>query len=118
MTEQHPIIPSPELVQQWWAEIWHEGTPKFKLHCEEHIATCAAQWGADQELEACRAYLLTRPGEDHGILADELRAYRRPKPLSLKEQALNYLTGSYNANQIDDAMFENIRCALEALPDD
>jgi transposase len=47
------------------------------------------QEAADQELEACRAYLLTRPGEDHGILADELRAARRPK--SEKQQALENL---------------------------
>jgi len=27
MTDQHPITPPPELVEQWIAEIWHEGTP-------------------------------------------------------------------------------------------
>jgi len=116
MTERHPIIPSPELVQQWWAEIWHEGTPKFKLHCEEHIATRAAQWGADQELEECCLWLNGGSKIDYDTAA-LLRAARRPKPLSLKEQALNYLTGAYNANQIDDAMFENIRRALEQLDD-
>jgi len=111
MTEKHPITPPPDKIHNLLQ------LEKTGYNIEQIIAL-AAQWGADQELEACRAYLLTRPGEDHGILADELRAARRPKPLSLKEQALNDLTGAYNANQIDDAMFENIRCALEALPDD
>jgi len=47
MTEQHPITPPPELVQQWfddarnaWAEPQH------------YVATRAAQWGADQTLKA------------------------------------------------------------------
>ena len=53
MTQQHPITPPPELVQQWVAEIWHEGTPVRVSLSDEHIATRAAQWGADQELEAC-----------------------------------------------------------------
>jgi hypothetical protein len=50
---------------------------------EFHIATRAAQWGADQELEACCALM-----DDWGLEASDLRAARRPKPPSLKEQAL------------------------------
>jgi len=43
----HPITPPPELMQQWFdqAEL-----ATNRIHC---IATRAAQWGADQELEAC-----------------------------------------------------------------
>jgi hypothetical protein len=52
MTSQHPIVPPPELVQQWVAEIWHEGTPVRVSLSDEHIATLAAQWGAEQALEA------------------------------------------------------------------
>jgi hypothetical protein len=57
MTNQHPITPPWELVQQWVAEIWHEGTPVRVALSDEHIATRAAQWGADQELEACVGWL-------------------------------------------------------------
>lgn len=47
----------------------------------------AAQWAADQELEACCEWL-----EQKGFaFVDEIRAARRPKPPSLKEQALKEL---------------------------
>lgn len=38
--------PSLELVEQWLAEIWHEGTPVKVALSDMHIATRAAQWGA------------------------------------------------------------------------
>lgn len=38
--------PSLELVVQWLAEIWHEGTPVKVALSDMHIATRAAQWGA------------------------------------------------------------------------
>jgi hypothetical protein len=112
----HPITPPPELVQQWVAEIWHEGTPVRVSLSGEHLATRAAQWGADQELEAC-CELMDR---DYMAGPSDLRAARRPKPPSLKEQALAELeeimtelhdeTGSaFTAS--------NIRRALEALPE-
>jgi hypothetical protein len=124
----HPITPPPELVQQWVAEIWHEGTPVRVSLSDEHIATRAAQWGADQELEACCDHLrdhqwgfVQRPDGAKIHRAVDLEQARRPKPPSLKEQALAELeeimtelhdeTGSaFTAS--------NIRRALEALPDD
>ncbi len=82
-----PITPPLELVQEWIAEIWHEGTPVQVSLSDEHIATRAAQWGADQELEACCKEL------EYNFIPDSssLRAARRPKPPSLKEQALHDL---------------------------
>jgi hypothetical protein len=100
------ITPPPELVQQWIRE--RDGL--------EHLATRAAQWGADQELEACLANIHTMYGKDK---ADWLRSMRRPKPPSLKEQALLQLD-TLNA---DLAMhgrgcdLSQIRRALEALPE-
>jgi hypothetical protein len=103
MTE-HPITPPLELVQQWfddarnaWAEPQH------------HVATQAAQWGADQELEACCAEL---PGLD-----DYLRASRRPKLWSLKEQALAALEVIPKLVGFENER-DTIRRALEALPND
>jgi hypothetical protein len=50
-----PITPPPELVQQWGHNANLSGVPHNDEHWayEQHIATQAAQWGADQELDAC-----------------------------------------------------------------
>jgi hypothetical protein len=82
------------------------------------IAIQAAQWGADQELEACCEWLDTEKilTKDGGYIR-KLRAARRPKPPSLKEQALAALM----ALEIDEPGYEGtyntIRRALEALDD-
>ena len=102
-----PITPPPELVQQWINE--EDGLTAG------HIATRAAQWGADQELEACCKWLPKLPPWS----ANDLRKHRRPKPPSLKAQAqveldrLIALIPSEGAL----AMAEPIRRALEALDD-
>ena len=105
----HPITPPPELVRQWCAHSnKHETYDQFWCH----IAHQAARWGADQELEACCEWL-----EDHisNLIIDMLRAARRPKPPSLKEEALALLD---DASDRLDAAHENIiRRALEALPE-
>jgi hypothetical protein len=72
--QQHPITPPPELLDQWCLDGY--------LGSWRDIATQAAQWGADQELEACCEWTAIVGG------ADALRAARRPKPPSLKEEAL------------------------------
>ena len=74
-----------------------------------------ACWGADQELEACCEWFV-RDWTDIET-ADKLRAARRPKPPSLKLQALNDLNTAYNEDAIDDTTYCNIRRALEALDD-
>jgi len=83
MTNQHPITPPPELMQQWYddARDASVSTPQI----EKLIATLAAQWGADQELEASVSWLVKN---QNPRWADALYAARRPKPPSLKEQAL------------------------------
>jgi hypothetical protein len=104
-----PITPPPELMQQWAAEYWNDpGEPIG--NGEKYIATQAAQWGADQELEACCEWLRSKDILEPAI--DALRATRRPKPPSLKEQALERLE---LAKKYVDV--EPIRRALEALDD-
>jgi hypothetical protein len=107
----HPITPPPVLVEQWLAEIWHEGTPVRVAASDLHIATQSARWGADMELEACCEWLRNSLSEDPREVAQELRAARRPKPLSLKEQALERCNDYIDPDGI-------IRRALEALPND
>ena len=74
MTDQHPITPPPELVQQWD----EEGTKMFRPEYQLHLATQAARWGADQELEACCELTRDNDGYDAALA---LRADRRPPPL-------------------------------------
>ena len=110
----HPIAPPPELVQQWVAEIWHEGTPVQFALSDEHIATRAAQWGADQELEACCMWI-TR--EKSVLIAEELGIVRRPEPPNLNSIALQMLgTIERDAHYIPE-ITDTIRRALEALDD-
>jgi hypothetical protein len=109
MTENHPITPPLKLFREWTE---YRGT-----ECEDQfwwrIATQAANWGADCELDACCEILRGEFNYHH--LVEPLRAARRPKFLSLKEQALALLD---DASDRLDAVHENtIRRALEQLDD-
>jgi hypothetical protein len=108
---KHLITPPPELVEKWWGDK-PSGTSIARL------ATQSAQWGADQELEACCEWLDTEKilTKDGGYIR-KLRAARRPKPPRLKEQALHELNDVYNRDKIDDSTYDTIRRALEALDD-
>ena len=75
------------------------------------IAIQAAKWGADHELEACAKWLSERTI----CMDDQLRSARRPKPLSLKKQALAILNDC--SDRLDGAHENIIRRALEALDD-
>jgi len=109
MTNLSPITPPPELVQQWNTE------GRYQDYCTltEFIAARAAQWSADQELEACVELTRDNDGYDAAL---GLRTARRPKPPSLKEQALAALEqveADFNTGSFGDT----IRRALEALND-
>jgi hypothetical protein len=110
VAEQHPITPPPELVQQW-----HKQEPYVGL------LSCAAQWGADQELEACLRLVEIEAGEGAYALARYIRAARRPKPPSLKKQAYGALD-TYIYGEPDpkdkERTYNTIRRAIEALPDE
>jgi hypothetical protein len=100
--QQHPITPPPGLVEQW-----HSNSP---LDRGLTLATKAAQWGADQELEACCQVIKTKYGG-----GSRLRAARRPKPPSLKKQALAALE---RRKYIMDEKDLDILCrAVGALPE-
>ena len=85
--EQHPIVPTAELVEEWFAN--------SPMDRGRTLATLAAQWGAEQELKAC--LLLVGDGRRENLSqAIALRTARRPKPPSLKEQALALLDELYS----------------------
>jgi hypothetical protein len=76
------------------------------------LVTRAAQWGADQELEACCA--LMELSDIHA--RDFLQSARRSKPPSLKELALYALHGADDQGLTHEHVV-TIRRALEQLPD-
>lgn len=116
-TEQHPITPPPELMEQWrdrWIDDAAEDNtqdlgirPSFMVH----IATQASRWGADQELHALLAWLRVHHYDN---LASDLLAARRPKPPSLVEQALEAHERMWIGGTTD-ADWALIRVALERL---
>ena len=116
MTGTFPITPPPELVQQWEEQFLERPTING-CYIQSYIAAKAAQWGADMELEACCEWLEDTDCDDPQDVVNHLRITRRPKPPSLKEQALAAL------NEIQDHMLgptnqeKLIRRALEALDD-
>jgi hypothetical protein len=106
MTEDYQgLTPPPELVQQLY------GLPQMRA------IEKAYQAGADQELEAIQKEIITQAwfADPRHRLA-QLRAARRPKPPSLKEQALNEFDSLLGDSEAAGAAV--ILRALEALPDD
>jgi hypothetical protein len=117
----HPITPPPELVEQWIKSARYREFmpyPEGYEQYEQRLTTIAARWGADMELEACCEWLDKGFG-DVGNFPATLRAARRPKSPSLKEQALNILD-KFSSGELVAAnkMVDTIRRALEALPND
>lgn len=108
MTEQHPITPTTEMLKRW-EDDWFEE----REHADVLLIQ-AFQAGADAELEACVEW-----GNDYrNGLGRQLRAARRPKPPSLKQQAFKALDCiEADFNTVGDRV-ATIRRALEQLSDD
>lgn len=108
MSAQHSdITPPPELMQQW-------ATQRKYLN-DQVVFSEIAQWGADQELEACLRLVEIDAGEDAYDFARYIRAARRPKSQSLKEQALAQLKSVEDRYGLINTDY--IRRALEQLND-
>jgi len=114
MIDQHPITPPPELVQQWLGEFFGCTLSGELSDSERFLATRAAQWGADQELKACCEWL---QDPDLNVDTYKLRAARRPKPPSLKEQALSLVEQHEDGWRPSPKDWDTIRRALEQLDD-
>jgi len=109
--QQHPITPPEELVLAWASLV--------EPHGIADVFASIAQWGADQELEACIQWLVKTGywGED-GKAIHYLRAARRPKPPSLKDEALEWLTTVEPILKMQGIDPNNtIRRALESIND-
>ena len=69
-------------MSQWW----EEAVEARSEYWPAYVADRAAQWGADQELEACCEWV------GYPTAVRQLRTARRPKPPSLAEQGLEALS--------------------------
>jgi hypothetical protein len=111
MTNQHPITPPLELVYKW--------ADMLSTRSDHAVFSLVTQWGADQELEACcewfQEFYKTESWVTHDLKL--FRTARRPKPPSLKEQALEVVTGLEKRWDLQCDL-TLIRRALEALPND
>ena len=102
------ITPPPELLEHWEDQHYEEGENYDVMLIQ------AYQAGADQELKACLTY-----AGNNGLSITRMRAARRPKPPSLKEQALEQLACiQTDLNKFGMGISTNtIRRALNQLPD-
>ena len=118
MEDLNMATPPPELRAKWRSE-----APRNRdagISREDYLMDRAAEWSADQELEACVEWIEKHMPTGYFHTRD-LRAARRPKPPSLKEQALadfNWLVGRALVGPGFDERSNRIRRALEALPND
>ena len=109
------LMPPANLMKEWYDECRASEKP---LHWPLFSVLKAAQWGADQQLEACCDWV-----EKNDMLKrahHDLRAHCRPKPPSLKQQALQALETAdigYSVT-LTPAEGSMVRRALEALPDE
>ena len=116
------LTPPPELVEEWAsksARTYREnGT--YAQH-ELHLAAQAARWGADQQLDQDAKWLDTNALFSHNLTitpsGGALRQVMRPKPPSLKEQALEELEILSDYAHGLGCSESAIRRALEQLDD-
>ena len=120
MTQDHPITPPPELVAKLWREAsaGRDDAPTGEIFNAGVRTACQA--GADMQLEACCRWLddIAYRQSLH-IRGLHLQAAMRPKPPSLKEQALALIDECTDphGDYLDDNALAIIRRALEALDD-
>ena len=132
--KQHPIIPPTKLVELWRADAsnipaTYSTDPGGRRDYIDFIATAAAQWGweqrgaaievelqqaRDEKLDECCEWL-----DFYSAASDarDLRLARRPKPPSLKEQALLAIDVAVADGRLSPDVSKVVRRALEQLND-
>ena len=108
MTINHPITP-PEQMIELWKDIADDAWNP--LTC---LAIQAAEWGADQELEACCSIALTAlccgTKQQRRNLVSQIRETRRPK--TLQERALSVIDNAVVTKQLSAGAAAIVRQAL------
>jgi hypothetical protein len=102
---EHPVKVPAELVKEWMeSTCFLDCNGNYHDDLDQRIANKAAQWAADQELEACCEWLRSQHHSD--TWPNRLRAARRPKPPTLAEQGMEALRSTMFCRQCDyDALF-------------
>ena len=113
MTDPLLITPPLALIDQWWDEA--KQNAKYDEPIGPLVATQAAQWGANQELEACCEWLT---GQSLHLDGSYLRAAMRPKSPSLKGKARQIIDCLIEGDCLNDDDAVTLRRVLEALPND
>ena len=109
-----PITPTPELVNKIFGDAMRGSSGQHDYELRMIHAAYAA--GADRELEACCECLRQEGAWPWPEEVARLRAARRPKPPSLKEQALAAQQRMWDGTSNHDD-WNLIRRALQALDD-
>ena len=110
--KQHPVTILADTITEW--RTFYRKTYKGNLSEIDYIAANSAQWGADQELEACCEWLSWRISRH---MSEQLRATRRPKPQSETDLALTDLEHLLDVAKSSGVFNppDNIRRCLERL---
>jgi hypothetical protein len=114
--------PTPEQIEGWLSETAFDPVKIARLAYAAGAADAAekARKAADAELEACCEWMEVQERLP-GYLANDLRKARRPKPLSLKQQAeeeLQSLQQEINKAKLGLSILHgSIGRAIESLPD-
>ena len=114
----HPMMPTDDQIGDWWGKALdrHPGGLNNNGPVIRAVSQMAYSAGADAELEACCKWFK----KDKWLaFAKRLRSARRPKPLSIKEQAmkdLDTLTDDLKRHGMG-VNTDAIRRALEQLDD-
>jgi hypothetical protein len=106
----HPMQPTTDQVDQWASCGGYKTCPGWLFY----ILAASYAAGADAELDACVEWISR---QDWTWTSSQLLVARRPKPKSLKQQALELLQPG-EPRLFNSEMQDTIRRALEALPDD
>jgi hypothetical protein len=114
------LTPPPEL-RQLWAQQAQRMSPRDPVEWMQHVSEKAAQWGADQQLAEDAKWLdhnaLNEPHLRITPVGESLKEAMRPKPPSLKEQALEVLGNVQKGWGLAEVDLDTIRRALEQLDD-
>ena len=123
INQTFPIKPSLILIDLWWEEARQNA--KYDERIGPIVATNAAQWGANQELETILEMVgfgqQSLPEEDRyldGFTVASIRAARRPKPPSLKEQVLDVMDTAITDGRLSSDASILVRLLVESLPND
>jgi len=110
-SNQHPMVPPSELLKQWEDDWFEEREHADVLLVNAYAAGALA--GADAELEACCKLLELSDSNAR----DFLYSARRPKPPSLKEQALLAIDTAVADDRLSADIASVVRRALEQIDD-